>query len=169
MSKEKGEKKKKKEKEKNLPRIVFPEPDPNRFQSVTRRILKNNPTLSWTFLSLTQVAPARVSEVAEFMIKTRKVPIDRTTVYRALKKLNQLELVTTYSTRDVFFSSHNNPIYAKIKKKHTKYLQRFPRSIQKQYRNVLYFDVTEYGMAFVEWACECIGARLQGEKGESKT
>ena len=144
--------------------------DPEIAKARTRAVLNNhnNKDMASAFVFLYLSQPATTTEVLEGMSSQYKRPFDRSSIYRHLKKLEQMGLITSEKISSVI-RGNDNEIHRKIKKKYYIFIDNIPKNFQERFRNLIYFYVTPAGEEYIPFvASDVLGFEVDGYKPKDK-
>jgi len=133
---------------------------------------QKNGILAKTLVFTQEEEPVGAYELQILLQKYYKVEYDKTSVSRALKKLNNLGLLHGITSGELMTMEDNEmlPIHRHAFAKFRKYLEHIPKQFHRQYTGVFYYWVSNGdGQDYLEWCCRLLGFQIEQEKNETKT
>lgn len=151
-------------------KIIFPdenkvkkdlEEDKKRINFMLKKI--NQGILSRILVFLYHYEVCSTTELTGLLTSFYIIVYDRANITKYLQTLINLNLIA--KNEAYYAMAHNsNEILKMIKSKHEELLKSIPPQFHKQFNNVNYYYVTDYGKQFVPWACEVIGFNCEEKK-----
>ena len=91
--------------------------------------------------------------------------LDKSTIYNALQKIFNFNLISKKNIYDL----ENSDIDKLIILKHQKFLETIPENFRNRFDKVQYYYVTEYGEGFVPFVVkDVLGFELENDKKDTK-
>lgn len=116
---------------------------------------------SFMFVYLNQ--PASVTEICEKMSSYYKSDFDRGSVFRALKKLTDNNIL--FRTQSGYVLSLNTPeqkpIHQEILKKFYHFISTIPTPFRNRYNDVNYFWMNRESEKYIEWCCKLLNFKCE--------
>ena len=111
--------------------------------------------------------PVSTTEITKILNDYFKMDFDRASVYRALQKLNEKNIITTTSSGIVqsLTLGERLPIHTQILEKYYAFLHKIPTQFRTKFQNVNYFWVSNgEGMKYIEWCCNLLNFKCEKTK-----
>jgi len=128
----------------NKYKIIISNNDPHEdTKLITQRFLKSqkNKILCLIFIGVYQTHPTSISPLINHLSKNMHFSLDKSTIYNALQKIFNFNLISKKNIYDL----ENSDIDKLIISKHQKFLETIPENFRNRFDKVQYYYVTEYG------------------------
>lgn len=144
---------------------IKPEYEEKRKRAMFSEDLEKNGILAKAFIFVYLNQPASVTEISEKMSEYYKTDFERGTIFRALKKLADNNIL--FRTQSGYVLSLNppeqKPIHQEILKKFYHFISTIPTPFRNRYNDVNYFWINGEGTKYVEWCCKLLNFKCVKE------
>ena len=117
-------------------------------------ILTNDGILARCLVYIYVFEPLSISQISEKILEVEQIDIDRTTIWRKVRKLIALGLVKEIPVVEAIRNNKNSKLYELVRKEYEKLCKRFDGNVfmMKKLRGMSFYATTKYSEMFLEWA-----------------